>query len=66
MLTWEDDSKTHGNPHLADISYLSRKGFLVIVVLYTEGNNQPELDGSKKAAADFVAQYLSVMVLITM
>jgi len=60
MVTWEDDDKTNGTPHLGDIPYLAGKDFLVIVVLYAEGSNQPELDASKKAAATIVAQYLSV------
>jgi len=60
MVTWEDGDKTNGIPHLADIPYLIGKDHLVIVVLYTDTNKQSELDASKKAVADIVAQYLPV------
>jgi len=53
MVTWEDDDKINGIPHLADIPYYIGKDYLVIVMLY-----QPELDASKKAATDNGIQYL--------
>ncbi len=55
MVHWEDGDKTSGTPHLADIPYLAERDYQVIVVLY-----QPELDASKKAAADIGIQDLPV------
>jgi len=60
MIIWEDGSKSNGISHLARILHLAGKDFLIIVVLYVKGNNQPKLDASKKAGTSIITQYLSM------